>query len=194
MAAKARLGLALAAVLAVLAALPLAGRALAHAAYARSAPGAGAVVAAAPAQVDIWFTQDLFRRQGENSITVTGPAGASAHAGDAAIDDDDRRHMTVALQGDLPPGEYLVAWRSLSAEDGDDEEGTFTFTLDPQAPVTSTPMSAATPPSQPSPTPAPALPSPTPAASSSVGCGFGLAPVAGLLVLGLGARRRRSPR
>jgi methionine-rich copper-binding protein CopC len=152
------------------------------------------VVAVPPVQVDIWFSQDMFRRQGENWIHVTGPDGQAVHAGEALIDDDDRRHMTVPLQPGLPPGEYTVDWRTLSAEDGDDDEGTFTFALDPAAQVTSTPMSAATPTLPPSATSTPAVapPSPTGQGGGGSGCGGALAPVAGLvLVAGLAGRGRR---
>jgi methionine-rich copper-binding protein CopC len=184
------------ALLVLLSVLPLSGIARAHAGYVRSEPGAGAIVSAAPAQVDIWFSQDMFRRAGENSIQVTGPDGQPVHAGEAVIDDDDRRHMSVLLQPDLPPGEYTIAWRTLSAEDGDDEEGAFTFSLDPAAQATSTPMSAATPtlPPASTSTPAPALSSPTAPGGASAGCGAALAPVAGLvLAAGFGRRGRRRP-
>lgn len=169
----------------------------AHAAYLRSMPGAGAVVATAPVAVEIWFTQDLFRRAGENWITVTGPDGAEAHTGAAVIDDDDRRHMTVGLAADLPLGVYTVAWGTLSAEDGDNEAGTFTFTLDPQAEATSSPMSAATATAGAPPTSTAAAPVPsstTPGSASQPGCALGLAPgvvLAALVVLA--PRRRRHP-
>jgi methionine-rich copper-binding protein CopC len=182
--------------LAVIAGIYPASIARAHAAYVRSEPGAGAVVAVPPAQVEIWFSQDMFRRQGENWIRVTGPGGEAVHAGDAVIDDDDRRHLTVPLQPGLPPGEYTVAWRTLSAEDGDDDEDTFTFTLDPAAQATSTPMAAATPTLPPAATspPATALPSPTAQAGGGAGCGAALAPTLGLvLAAGFARRGRRRP-
>jgi len=172
--------------------LMLAGVVYAHADYARSEPGAGAVVAEAPSRVDVWFTQDLFRRQGENWLRVTGPDGSEVTAGEAVIDDDDRRHMSVELLPGLPAGEYTVAWRSLSSEDGDDAEGAFTFLVDPDAQATSTPMLSEA--ALPSPTSPPAeatstvAPTPTPAPSG--GCGQGLLPVAGLVLAGLGLGRR----
>jgi copper resistance protein C len=188
---RTRLG---AVLLALCGTLVLTSAVFAHAAYLRSEPGAGAVVSAGPARVDIWFTQDLFRRQGENWIEVSGSDGSVAHVGEAQIDDDDRRHMWVALDGDLPAGAYSVRWRSLSAEDGDDEEGTFTFTLDPQTQVTSTPMSAA------SATPAVTATSPvvtpstvpiqTPTPASGP-CGAALLPAVGLLGVCFGRCRRR---
>jgi len=183
------LGLALAAGGALL----LAGVVYAHSAYARSEPGAGAVVATAPTQVVIWFAQDMFRRAGENGITVLGPDGAAVQVGDAAINDDDRRVLTVPLAGGLAPGVYTVNWHTLSAEDGDPAEGSFTFTFDPAAAVTSTPMQAeATPTDLPGATATvAAVPSATPAPPGFQICGVTLAPAVGLVALGLGTRRRR---
>jgi methionine-rich copper-binding protein CopC len=183
-------------VIAILGGTRVSGTAQAHASYVRSEPGAGAVVSTPPAQVEIWVAQDLFRRQGENWIRVTGPDGAEVQAGEATIDDDDRRHLTVALQPSLTPGEYTVTFRTLSAEDGDDDEDSFTFTLDPNAEVTSTPMSVATPTVPPAPTSTvvAAAPSPTQAGPSGPACGAALAPAVGLVVAGAvsRARRRRS--
>jgi methionine-rich copper-binding protein CopC len=102
-------------------------------------------VAAPPERVEIWFTQELFRRAGENWIRVFGPGERPSHVGEAQIDDDDRTHLWVMLEPGLESGQYRVEWRSLSAEDGDTDQGNFHFTLDPQAGVTSTPMPAHTP-------------------------------------------------
>lgn len=171
----------------------------AHAAFLRSFPGPGAVVASEPKRVEIWFTQDLFRRQGENWIHVVGSDVGEVHVGEAQIDDDDRRHMWIDLQSPLPAGEYRVEWRSLSAEDGDHEEGEFVFTLDPHAQVTSTPMQAHTETPVPSTTPstevsatAHAGPTSGPTSEADSGCALGLAPVLALAAAGLGMKRRRS--
>jgi len=170
------------------------GAAYAHAGYARSEPGAGAVVAEAPARVDVWFTQDMFRRQGENWLRVAGPDGAEVTAGEAMIDDDDRRRLWVELLRHLPAGEYTVTWRTLSAEDGDDEEDIFTFTVDPAAQATSTPMLADEA-ALPSPT-APTgriteTPAPTATPAPAGGCGQGLLTAVGLVLAGLTLHRRR---
>lgn len=103
--------------------------AAAHADYERSEPPAGAVVAEAPTEVRIHFTQDLFRRQRMNGIEVYSADGARVDQDDAVIDDDNRRLMHVTLQPDLPDGLYTVRWFSLSAEDGHEGEGEFTFTV-----------------------------------------------------------------
>jgi methionine-rich copper-binding protein CopC len=133
------------------------GSAHAHAAYLRSAPGNGALVSDPPVRVDIWFTQDLFRRKGENTIQVFDPAQNAVQTGEVQVDNDDRRHLWVELRPGLAPGVYRVDWRSLSAEDADADQGSFSFTYDPQAALTSTPMGAASP-TLPTPEPTSATP------------------------------------
>lgn len=118
--------------------------AYAHAAYVRSSPGADAIIAAPPSRVDIWFAQELFRRKGENTITVTSPDGTIVSTSDTIIDDDDRTHIWVDLLPDMPPGKYLVEWKNVSLEDGHPSEGSFNFIIDPLEKVTSTPMESVT--------------------------------------------------
>lgn len=191
--------------------------ALAHARYERSIPGDGAVVSAPPARVEIWFTQELFRREGENRIQVEDAQGVRVEVGEAEIDDDDRTHLSVALQPELAPGAYLVSWRSLSAEDGDSDEGEFSFTYDPEAQITSTPMSAETAAAPPTATDVPQATAPpeatrsasptTPAAAAAIptseptaapqaggGCALGLLPVGALLLCAAPAGLRRRNR
>ena len=139
---------------------PLSTAVLAHADYDDAVPAVGEVVSQAPQQVQVWFTQDLFRREGQNTLEVYGPDDQRVDLDDAAIDDDNRKLMTVSLQSDLPNGVYTVRWRTLSADDGDTAEGEFQFTIQADEPeaeatptATSTPVPTATAaPDQPSPT------------------------------------------
>lgn len=153
----------------------------AHADYDRSDPPANAVIPEPPAEVHVWFTQELFRREGANNLVVVGPDGEQVDQGDARIDDDDRTHMIVSLQEGLPNGMYTVQWQTLSADDGDSAEGEFIFTVDPEA-VHATPPPSPQPspdPPTPSPTPAPS-PTPTPPASGGLAC------LSGIIFGGLG--------
>lgn len=120
----------------------------AHAQPDRSNPEADAVIPEAPERLEVWYTQTLFRREGANALEVTNEAGERVDLDDFEIDDDDRAHASVGLPADLPAGTYTVTWRTLSAVDGDDDEGTFAFTIDPTAPA-------------PTPTPDEASPIPT---------------------------------
>ena len=139
---------------------PLSTAVLAHADYDDTVPAVGEVVSQAPQQVQVWFTQELFRREGQNTLEVYDPDDQRVDLDDAAIDDDNRKLMTVSLQSDLPNGVYTVRWRTLSADDGDTAEGEFQFTIQAEEPeaeatptATSTPVPTATAaPDQPSPT------------------------------------------
>lgn len=160
--------------------LLLVGTAYAHAAYLRSQPEAEAVIATPPTRVDIWFEQELFRRQGDNTIRVTSSDGSLVSVGETSIDDDDRTHIWVDIQAGLPAGKYLVTWKNVSLEDGHPSTGDFSFTLDPKAQVTSTPVLK---PSDDSNKPL-TLPAPTkaPSTSSPVSwpCAAGTLPALGL--------------
>jgi methionine-rich copper-binding protein CopC len=110
----------------------------AHAEYDRSTPPAGGEAASAPESVDIWFTQELFRRAGANTIEVIGPGGTRVDLGETVLDDADRTHLSVGLQPDLSPGEYTVRWTNLSAVDDEANAGEFSFRIDPDAPPAAT--------------------------------------------------------
>jgi methionine-rich copper-binding protein CopC len=170
----------------------------AHAEYERSDPPANAVIPVPPAEVNVWFSQELFRREGQNTLEVFGPDGTQVDQGDALIDDDDRTHMIVSLQKDLPAGTYTVRWRTLSADDGDSDSGEFTFTVDPEAaqvtPLPSPTAGAEPPPETPTPSPVPTLtpppsPTPTPQAGVRLPCLSGV--VLSVLALSVVAPRRR---
>ena len=88
--------------------------------------------------MQVRFTQELFRRESENSLEVYGPGDLRVDLDDAAIDDDDRKLMTVSLQPDLADGDYTVRWRTLSADDGDEADGEFSFTLRAASPTAET--------------------------------------------------------
>lgn len=123
---------------------PLASRLSAHAGYESSVPAASETVSQVPQQVQVRFTQELFRREGSNSLEVYGPGEVRVDLDDSAIDDDDRKLMTVSLQADLSDGDYTVRWRTLSADDGDEADGEFSFTLRAGSPTAETDQPAPT--------------------------------------------------
>jgi len=153
----------------------------AHAEYDHSDPPAGAVIPQPSAEVHIWFTQELFRREGANTLAVFGPTGTQVDKGDARLDDDDRTHMLVSLAEGLPDGLYTVRWHNLSLEDGDEDSGEFSFTVDSAA----APAPTETPPA---PTvhnseTVPTAPEPAAPLGSSLPCLNGL--ILGMLALGI---------
>ena len=172
----------------------------AHSAYLRSNPGDEAILTSSPLKVDIWFSQELFRRRGENLIRVSRSDGLEVSIGETQMDDDDRTHIWIDLLPNLPAGKYLVEWKSLSVEDGHSSEGSFNFMIDPQAEVTSTPMeesnssvlmtnaflpTSAPPDSTPQPAPT------TAPVTADRPCAAGLLPLGGLIIFDVTRRFRR---
>lgn len=177
----------------------------AHAEYERSEPAADAVIPAAPPEVHIWFTEELFRRQDVNAIEVSGPDGNRVDQNDIQLEDDDRKHAFVSLQPNLPPGLYTVSWRNLSIEDGHEGSGEFSFTVEAgaeEAPLQANPTAAQqptakTPTSIPAstatlpPTPAsPPMPTPPPSSGGLPCLGGLLLGGVFLTVLTIGQHRR----
>ncbi|MEX2246450.1 MAG: copper resistance protein CopC [Dehalococcoidia bacterium] len=99
----------------------------AHAQYKSSTPGKGEIIEVSPARVEITFTQEVQKVSGSYSIDVTRDRGASVATGPADVDDDDRHVMSVPLQSDLEAGRYVVNWTNVSDDDGDPNEGAFSF-------------------------------------------------------------------
>jgi len=100
---------------------------LAHARYDHSTPSPGQVVATSPPAVDIFTAQDMRKTTGADEITVTDPNQNRVDTGNSVVDDSNRRHLSVGLQPNLPPGRYLVAFKTLSDEDGEADHGQFAF-------------------------------------------------------------------
>lgn len=102
--------------------------AFAHAEPDVTVPPIGATVDQAPAVLEITFSEEV---TAETTIDVVGPDGKSVVAAPAQLDldDPDRKHVTVQLYGMLPAGVYTVNWSSVSAEDGDPDSGSYTFTV-----------------------------------------------------------------
>jgi methionine-rich copper-binding protein CopC len=99
----------------------------AHAEYESSTPAKDEVVTAAPAQIDVFFSQELFRQEGANFVRVFNELDEQVSQGDGIINDDNRRHITAILMPNLPEGRYVVEWQTLSDADGDDDSGAFCF-------------------------------------------------------------------
>lgn len=119
----------------VLAALAIVAVAFAHAEPATLSPGDGAVLNEPPTEIVIEMSQEMARRAGANDIEVFDAAGNKVTTQAAAIDNADRKKLSVPLPSDLAVGTYTVKWKTLSADDGDAASGQVTFTYDPAKPA-----------------------------------------------------------
>jgi copper resistance protein C len=117
--------LAFAGVGALMVLLALASPVFAHAFPDHASPAVGAIVAQAPAEVQIWFSEKL--EPAFSRIEVLDAKGQRVDAGPSRLDAQDSSLLLVALKP-LSPGVYKVVWHVVSA-DTHATEGDFTFTV-----------------------------------------------------------------
>ncbi|MGI8689568.1 MAG: copper resistance CopC family protein [Thermomicrobiales bacterium] len=101
----------------------------AHAEYRSSVPANGATIAAAPPQVVITFSQETSATKSNGS--VADAAGTVVSTG-WSVDLNERTKLTIGLKPNLGNGIYTVKYTSQS-EDGHVVDGSFIFTVDPNA-------------------------------------------------------------
>jgi methionine-rich copper-binding protein CopC len=117
----------LSSLLAFASAMMLVSLAGAHAFLDHATPAVGSAVRASPAQVKLWFTQQL--EPAFSSVRVLDRSGKQVDKGDPQVDRADATLLHVSLP-QLAPGTYRVAWRVLSV-DTHVTEGDFTFDVIP---------------------------------------------------------------
>ena len=101
-----------------------AGPVLAHAELVTSSPGSGEVVSDPPVELILVFSEPLTPRF--SAVDVADSAGVPVVTDAGAVSPSDDHQLSV----ELPPlgkGVYTVTWRSLSAADGHDASGFFSF-------------------------------------------------------------------
>ncbi|GAA3488347.1 copper resistance CopC/CopD family protein [Streptomyces cremeus] len=104
-----------------------AGPAAAHAALTDSNPKDGAVVATAPENITLNFSEQI--QLGEDAIRVLDPAGKRADTGEVLdLCNGNLVQYGVALHKGLPDGTYTVAWQAVSA-DSHPISGALTFSI-----------------------------------------------------------------
>jgi methionine-rich copper-binding protein CopC/putative copper export protein len=108
----------------IISALP--GHALAHATPVQYVPAASSVLAHAPAEVQIHFSERVEPRV--SSIAVIAPDGSRADLSNSAADPGDPRIFRVSLR-DSGPGSYTVSWEVISSDDGHFAKGAYVFTV-----------------------------------------------------------------
>ena len=105
----------------------VAGSASAHAFLDHAQPSVGSVVHAAPARVEVWFSEDL--EPAFSTLNVMNAASKQVDRMDKSVPGGDRSRMSVSLNA-LPPGKYRVRWRAVSI-DTHVTYGDFTFEIAP---------------------------------------------------------------
>jgi copper resistance protein C len=99
----------------------------AHAFLDHAAPAVGSAIHGSPAQVRLWFTQEL--EPAFSTVKVLDPNGSQVDKQDKQVDRADPSLLQVP-RPQLAPGRYRVVWRALSV-DTHVTEGDFTFDVVP---------------------------------------------------------------
>ncbi len=147
-------------------------------------PPADSSVDAAPAVVQVLFTGEVLDT---STLTVAGPDGAVADAGDGGLDlaSLDRNLLTVTLLPGLGDGVYTVTYTAYPSDGHEPTTGNYTFTVGTGTPAMGEATPGATPAATPGATPA-ATPGSTPEATPIAVADAGAASSAGdARVLGL---------
>ena len=90
----------------------------AHSRPLRFDPAPGAVLQTPPAQVQGWFTGEVRRDPNWTFIQVTDAQGQRVDTGETMLSPD-RLQLTATLRPNLPPGAYLVTWRTWDDADAE---------------------------------------------------------------------------
>lgn len=99
----------------------------AHAFLDHASPRVGSVVHGSPAEVKVWFTEEL--EPAFSSLQVFDQGGKEIDRKDKQLDSSDRTAIRVSVPR-LAPGMYQVKWRALSV-DTHVTEGDFKFEVAP---------------------------------------------------------------
>jgi methionine-rich copper-binding protein CopC len=99
----------------------------AHARYVRSEPAQNAALTTPPQRVTVYFAEQL--DMDGSSLAVVDASGTTVSSGSGQRLANDPRGMWIAVRPNLGPGTYTVQWKSRSADDGDDANGSFAFSV-----------------------------------------------------------------
>jgi methionine-rich copper-binding protein CopC len=99
----------------------------AHAHLSMATPAADSIVATAPTELDLKFSEDVNLKF--SGVKVMGPNKAAGAMGPASLTDGDTT-LIVPITDKLAAGTYVVDWHNLS-KDGHKSHGTYKFTVKP---------------------------------------------------------------
>jgi copper transport protein len=101
-------------------------RAAAHANLARAEPAPNALLAEAPREIRLWFTEPL--EPAFSRITLRNSAGEVVTTPASQVDAVDAYQLFLPLET-LPDGLYTVVWTNVSTADGHSTSGSFPFVI-----------------------------------------------------------------
>ena len=125
-----------------------------HAKVTKAIPAIGSTISQAPTTVTVFALENINPDPNKSNLFVYSPAGDLISQGNATVSLTNPEEMSIGIKPDSahPNGVYVVQWKTVSAVDGDPDQGAFVFTVNTGAVATPTPV-ATTSTSQATPTP-----------------------------------------
>ena len=114
----------------------------AHAKVTKAIPPIGSTVSQAPTTVTVFALENINPDPNKSNLFVYSPAGDLISQGNATISLTNPEEMSIIIKPDSANlnGIYVVQWKTVSALDGDPDQGAFVFTVKTGAVATSTPV------------------------------------------------------
>lgn len=128
--------------------LTMAGMAAAHTAYPAHAkvykaiPGIGSTIAEAPTSVTVFTLENINPDPTKSNLFVYAPGGDLISQGNAKVSLSNPQEMSISIKPS-GSGTYIVRWITVSAADGDPDQGAFFFKVQAGAAATPTPAPTA---------------------------------------------------
>src|SRR2546423_3871262 len=122
------------------------GTASAHTAHAKvlsAIPAIGSTITRAPTNVTVFTAENINPDPKLSNLFVYSPGGDLISQGDAKVSLSNPKEMSIAIKPN-GNGVYVVRWITVSAEDGDPDQGAFVFTVKPAVVATPTATSNGT--------------------------------------------------
>src|SRR2546421_3878050 len=121
----------------------VAGTVSAHAKVLSATPAIGSTIAKAPTTVTVVCAENINPNPKLSNLFVYAPSGDLISQGDAKVSLSNPKEMSIGIKAS-GNGVYVVRWITVSADDGDPDQGAFVFTLKPAVVATPTTTSSGT--------------------------------------------------
>ena len=102
----------------------------AHAKVLSATPAIGSTITQAPTKVTVFTAENINPNPKLSNLFVYSPAGDLISQGDAKVSLSNPKEMSISIKP-TGNGVYVVRWITVSAQDGDPDEGAFVFTVKP---------------------------------------------------------------
>jgi methionine-rich copper-binding protein CopC len=118
----------------------------AHAKVTKAIPAIGSTVSQAPTTVTVFALENINPDPNKSNLFIYSPAGDLISQGNAKVSLTNPEEMSIAIKPDSANlnGVYVVQWKTVSALDGDPDQGAFVFTVNTGAATTPTPVATTT--------------------------------------------------